>query len=269
MIRSEVCVWSLLGLGLATACAEGLDPLPLIPAGSAPIGNAGASGSTGEGGSTSGSDMGGSAGTGGGDASTDVGGSAGTAGAGTDSGGSAGMGGDDGAGGDGGSGGAGGAGGDVGAGGTGGGAEGDVVVNREPGVTIAAAGEKAPDETAVMAHDGDTSTKWYHEAGGSGTWCTVDFSGTGTATVSSYRLATANDVPNRDPADWMLQGSDNGTTWTTLDAQTGVTWTSRFQYQTFTVGNPTAYQMYRLNVTAASGATGFQISELELIGTMD
>ena len=39
--------------------------------------------------------------------------------------------------------------------------------------------------------------------------------------VVHYALTSANDSPERDPKDWQLQGSQNGSDWTTLDTQSG------------------------------------------------
>src|ERR1700754_1139750 len=45
--------------------------------------------------------------------------------------------------------------------------------------------------------------------------------------VNEYTFTSGNDSPERDPKDWNLQGSNDGTTWTTLDTRTGVTFPSR------------------------------------------
>ena len=37
--------------------------------------------------------------------------------------------------------------------------------------------------------------------------------------VSRYALTSANDVPGRDPRDWTLSGSNDGTTWSTVDSR--------------------------------------------------
>ena len=39
--------------------------------------------------------------------------------------------------------------------------------------------------------------------------------------LTAYNWATANDTPDRDPADWRLQGSRDGDNWTDVDVQTG------------------------------------------------
>ena len=50
---------------------------------------------------------------------------------------------------------------------------------------------------------------------------------------TGYRWATGNDEELRDPKDWTIAGSDNGTTWTTLHTKTNYTSTSsRSTYNT-------------------------------------
>src|SRR5205823_954889 len=73
------------------------------------------------------------------------------------------------------------------------------------------------------------------------------------------------DAPERDPRDWTVQGSTDGTTWTTLDTQTGQAFTGRFQAKDYAVTNSTAYQYYRLNITAnAGGVNLLQLAEFSL-----
>lgn len=82
--------------------------------------------------------------------------------------------------------------------------------------------------------------------------------------VNKYTVTSANDVPARDPRNWTLQGSNNGTSWTTLNTQTNQTFASRFLTKTYTFSNTTAYTYYRLNVTAVQSGSIMQLSEWEL-----
>jgi putative alpha-1,2-mannosidase len=101
-----------------------------------------------------------------------------------------------------------------------------------------------------------------------------DFAGSAAHVVGSYRMTTANDAAGRDPAAWKLQGcrgsctagSDAG--WIDIDARSGqFAGAARFQTNTYSVANGTAYQQYRLRVTANNGDGGsFQMAELQLFG---
>ena len=125
--------------------------------------------------------------------------------------------------------------------------------------------ENPPNETAARAFDGLTSTKWFNANGGNTGWLRYYFGGPA-RTVIRYDLASANDVPGRDPKNWQFQGSQNGTAWTTLDTRTGEAFPSRFQAKQYSFGNSTAYAYYRLNVTANNGdASGIQLAEMSFV----
>ena len=66
----------------------------------------------------------------------------------------------------------------------------------------------------------------------------------------------------RAPKDWTFSGSNDGTTWNTLDTQTSETGWSGARYYQF--ANNTAYEYYKYNCTALNGGTDYlQIWELE------
>ena len=125
---------------------------------------------------------------------------------------------------------------------------------------ITASGENAPNEGKAQAFDGDKGTKWL----------TFDTTGWVAAqldaplTVNRYALTSGNDEPGRDPADWELQGSDDGTIWTTVDSRTGQVFDKRGQTIEYAVADPKPYTHYRLNVTKNGGADIVQLGELEL-----
>ncbi|MEQ9503034.1 MAG: discoidin domain-containing protein [Deltaproteobacteria bacterium] len=139
----------------------------------------------------------------------------------------------------------------------------------ESGATVTARGDNASyNEGIAQLVDDGPQTKWLDFA--PTTWVQVDFGGTsaGAYAVTSYALTSANDYPERDPADWTLSGSDDGTSWTVLDTRTGETFSTRFAVNSYAVGNTTAYRYYRLDLTNAAGAQNAwaptQLAELEL-----
>ncbi|WP_433724284.1 GH92 family glycosyl hydrolase [Actinoplanes sp. CA-051413] len=131
---------------------------------------------------------------------------------------------------------------------------------RERITEITASADNPPGEAKAQVFDGDKGTKWL-------TFATTGWVQARTATpltVGTYALTSANDVPARDPKDWRLQGSADGTTWTTLDTQTGQSFSTRGQTREFTVADPQPYSYYRLQVDANGGAPIVQLAELEL-----
>jgi predicted alpha-1,2-mannosidase len=131
---------------------------------------------------------------------------------------------------------------------------------REQIATITASGENAPFEGKAQGFDGDKGTKWLVFA--TTGWLQAQLKQP--QTVTNYAITSANDEPGRDPKDWTLQGSADGTTWVTVDQQTGQSWAARGETHDFTVADPKPYLYYRLNVTANGGADIVQLAELEL-----
>ncbi|HML74157.1 MAG TPA: hypothetical protein PKB02_06645 [Anaerohalosphaeraceae bacterium] len=121
-------------------------------------------------------------------------------------------------------------------------------------------------ESARLVLDKLTSSKWLTLGGNVTGWLQYQFLGKGAYSINGYRIASANDAPGRDPRDWTLEGSHDGTEWFVIDTRTGESWPERFQYREFTFDNAIAYSYYKLNITANNGdgsLTGF--SEWELL----
>ena len=119
-------------------------------------------------------------------------------------------------------------------------------------------------EDGSHAFDLDITTKWYAGDANATGWLAYQFAGTEQHVVKSYSVTSANDVPQRDPAAWELQGSNDGVGWTMVDTQTAQLWSGRRETLSYTVANTTAYRQYRLFITANSGGSSLQLSELVL-----
>ncbi len=87
--------------------------------------------------------------------------------------------------------------------------------------------------------------------------------------VRQYALTSANDFPQRDPQDWrLLASNDGGATWTTLDVRKGEQFSERHQRRLFSVANPSAFNLYRLQIDRvrnAPAADSVQLAEIELL----
>ncbi|WP_184808655.1 ThuA domain-containing protein [Actinophytocola algeriensis] len=126
---------------------------------------------------------------------------------------------------------------------------------------VTASGENAPNEGKDKLIDGDPATKWL--AFSRTAW--IAYKLAAPFAVSSYSLTSANDFDNRDPKNWTLQGSNDGTTWVDLDTRTDQDFPQRFQKREFTFTNTTAYAHYRLNITANAGETATQLADWDLV----
>ena len=140
------------------------------------------------------------------------------------------------------------------------------------GVTISASSELGAGFEAYLISDGDL-----YYAGGGTAWfsndtvpaaATVDFGSGNARTVASYKLyAPYSGTQAQNPKSWTLEGSNNGSTWTTLDTVSGYTsWGAADGNHPLTrsVGSPAAYRYYRLNVTAIQSGAQVGVAELRL-----
>lgn len=121
-------------------------------------------------------------------------------------------------------------------------------------------------EAADQAFNGNSGSKWHN---GNATnrsptdWLRYDFGAGNAQTVKRYTVISA-DVANRDPKTWTFQGSNDGSSWTTLDTQSNQAFVNRNHANTYNLGNTTAYRYYQINVTANNGASTLAIAELGL-----
>ncbi|WP_327186958.1 glycosyl hydrolase family 95 catalytic domain-containing protein [Streptomyces sp. NBC_01334] len=147
---------------------------------------------------------------------------------------------------------------------------GDLVVTfaSRPKPTVTAPGgpySSSPSEGVDKTYDGESSTKWCIEGPGAKVRWQVELPDP--VVVASYRLTSANDVPQRDPQEWTFSGSADGATWTTLDSRTlEAPFESRFQTREFTSAHSAAYRFYRFDFVPKAGVSHFQVSEIGLAG---
>ncbi|WP_062058217.1 basic secretory protein-like protein [Aquimarina longa] len=83
--------------------------------------------------------------------------------------------------------------------------------------------------------------------------------------INKYSLTSGGDAPERDPKNWTLQGSNDGTTWTTIDTKSNNSFANRNEKKIFSFTNTKAFSKIRFNFNNTSG-TIFQLSELEVFG---
>ena len=128
-------------------------------------------------------------------------------------------------------------------------------------------------EVATNIFDNDPATKWLDFATNNPTtrasWIQYQYPGGGQRVVTSYTLTSANDAPERDPANWALLGSNDGMSWVTLDSRTNQVFNTRFGTQNYTISSPAAYNIYRLRIDRVANpsiAVAVQLAEMQLLG---
>lgn len=113
-----------------------------------------------------------------------------------------------------------------------------------------------------MAFDNDLNTKWLHTVSNDA-WIGYQFEEA--TTVAYYTITSADDVPERDPLDWVFQGSNDGLNWDDLDTRLGEHFPQRKQQRRFSIAQPSLYSYYRLYVNSSAGENQIQLQELEFI----
>ncbi len=83
--------------------------------------------------------------------------------------------------------------------------------------------------------------------------------------IQAYKLTSGNDAPERDPKNWTILASNDGTNWHVLDTRTDQSFSGRNQTVQYEFDNDTPYQYYRWQVDENNGSSLFQISEWRLI----
>ncbi len=112
--------------------------------------------------------------------------------------------------------------------------------------------------------DNDTNTKYltFNPSG----W--VQFQANQAYAVNSYTLTAANDFEERDPISWTLEGSNDGSTWSLLNRQSGQNFARRFEKKTYAVDRTRAYEYFRLQMKNNEGDI-LQLAEWELMASPD
>lgn len=137
----------------------------------------------------------------------------------------------------------------------------------ETGGTITARGENGAGEGAAKAFDNNINTKWLDLSGNS--WIQYQFANNAAYVITQYTLTSAADTasyPGRAPKSWVLKGSNDGVTWTTLDTRTNQADTANLDTRTYNFNNTTAYKMYRLDNIVSNGDSIIQLAEFRLLG---
>ncbi len=136
-------------------------------------------------------------------------------------------------------------------------------------ISSAESAQRAFDNLATNGTQNSSWSKWLDNAGTPSTsnpsWIQIRLPAA--VIVNKLAMVSANDESGRDPENFNIQGSNNGTNWTTLNSWSGQTWSNRFQRKEFSFTNTTNYSYYRINTTKNRGGGSMtQICEIELIG---
>lgn len=86
--------------------------------------------------------------------------------------------------------------------------------------------------------------------------------------VTAYAFTSGNDVPDRDPGAWVLEGSADGKAWVEADRRAlDKPFENRHQTKTFEIASPGKFRLYRFTFAPTRAGT-FQVAEISLAGAV-
>ena len=110
-------------------------------------------------------------------------------------------------------------------------------------------------DTDQRAFDNNMGTQWMDWSGKN--WIQIQYENP--VAYNKYTIVSVGDVPNRNPKDWTLKGSNDGENWTDLSEQVDQNWGAERSNVYYFV-NATAYSYYRLDIHES--LNGIAIAEL-------
>ena len=141
----------------------------------------------------------------------------------------------------------------------------DMTANTSPSGTALASTENAGSNAAWIAMSNDSANSWVTTTPNTTGFLQFGFNnGQSAKIIKRYIIEGQTGQSTRAPKNWTFKGSNDGSTFTTLDTQTNQSFSSgeRKTYNDFT--NTTSYVFYRLDITANNGSTSVSIQEFEL-----
>jgi alpha-L-fucosidase 2 len=126
----------------------------------------------------------------------------------------------------------------------------------------------APGDGKTIANsvDGESGTKWCVDKAGTEVIWQMELSDP--RRVTGYSFTSGDDMPNRDPQEWTLSGSLDGSEWTVLDQRNyPKPFENRHQRKSFELAEPGSYRFYRFSFIPRE--TFFQVAEIVLHGAED
>jgi hypothetical protein len=146
----------------------------------------------------------------------------------------------------------------------------DVITNHASATsasgTVDASSQYQPGFEPWRAFDGLTSNNDHWLANATSGWLRYQFALA--KVLSEYRITGCSSGygTNRSPNSWTFEGSDDGSSWTTLDTRSGQSGWGSVEQRNFSFSNSRPYKWYRLNVSAINGGVLLGLAELRLIG---
>jgi len=94
-----------------------------------------------------------------------------------------------------------------------------------------------------------------------------DFGSGNGKVIKQYKIGARNDYTDSAPRAWTFQGSNDDSTWTTIDTQSGQSF-SGGQLKVYNVTNSTNYRYYRNNFTQTNGHSNMTWNSIEMYAAL-
>ncbi|KAJ7973469.1 Peptide-N(4)-(N-acetyl-beta-glucosaminyl)asparagine amidase [Quillaja saponaria] len=146
-------------------------------------------------------------------------------------------------------------------------------LNRIHSGSVLASGEELPFGIVTSAFDGIRISKWEEPNGARGCWIMYKVSDNKMHELVAYEIMSANDAPERDPMDWVIEGSgDGGSSWKVLDKQNSQMFENRFQRNTYVIASESfqsnAFRIRFLGVRDFQSNSRLQVGSIDLYARM-
>jgi len=130
------------------------------------------------------------------------------------------------------------------------------------GGTVTASSEREAAQGGAKAFDNNTSSNWSSWLN-TPDWIIYDFGSGNEKKIARYKMYSGG--ANGKPYNWQLQGSNDGSSWTTVHTVTGESW-GGVEWKTYDCDiTDTAFQMYRLYITSRQTGSYVYILEIEMM----
>lgn len=83
--------------------------------------------------------------------------------------------------------------------------------------------------------------------------------------IGAYTFTSGNDAQERDPAEWVLYGSNDGNTWEAIDVRRTEVFNGRKETKRFNIEFPKAYKQFKLHIERTRSSSLFQMAEWRMV----
>lgn len=138
--------------------------------------------------------------------------------------------------------------------------------NSAPSPVVVSAGSEYAVEYAAWHAFSHSPADFWADAYGTPAWLKIDLGSGRAARIGSYTMTERSDANYGAATAWTLSGSNDGSSWTTLDSRVGQTAVMAGEMRTYALAAVSDwFRYFKLNITSVVGPWGPCVAELELL----